>query len=69
MDVNLVDYLTGLPNMNYFMSLASEKKDNLAQKQENAAILFFDLYGMRKFNNEYGFEQGNILLKSFSSLS
>ena len=68
MDVILEDYLTGLPNMNYFMSLASEKKDNLAQKQENAAILFFDLYGMRKFNNEYGFDQGNILLKSFAEL-
>ena len=68
MDVTLVDYLTGLPNMNYFMSLASAKKDSMAGSQQNAAILFFDLYGMRKFNNEYGFEQGNILLKSFAKL-
>ena len=68
MDVTLVDYLTGLPNMNYFMSLASAKKDSMVSSQQNAAILFFDLYGMRKFNNEYGFEQGNILLKSFAKL-
>ena len=66
--MTLVDYLTGLPNMNYFMGLASEKKDKLTKQQQNAAILFFDLYGMRKFNNEYGFEQGNILLKSFAEL-
>ena len=68
MDVTLVDYLTGLPNMNYFMNLASAKKESMAGSQQNAAILFFDLYGMRKFNNEYGFEQGNVLLKSFSKL-
>ena len=68
MDVTLVDYLTGLPNMNYFMGLASEKKDKLAKQQQNAAILFFDLYGMRKFNNEYGFENGNLLLTSFAKL-
>ena len=68
MDVTLVDYLTGLPNMNYFMNLASAKKDSMSVSNQNAAILFFDLYGMRKFNNEYGFEQGNVLLKSFSKL-
>lgn len=68
MDVTLVDYLTGLSNMNYFMTLASEKKDSLAESKNNAAILFFDLFGMRKFNNEYGFEQGNVLLKSFAKL-
>ena len=68
MDVTLVDYLTGLPNMNYFMSLASEKKDSMTRSHKNAAILFFDLYGMRKFNNEYGFEAGNILIKSFAKL-
>ena len=68
MDVTLVDYLTGLPNMNYFMSLASEKKDSMTAAKKNAAILFFDLYGMRKFNNEYGFENGNLLLKSFAKL-
>ena len=66
MDVTLVDYLTGLPNMNYFMSLASAKKDSMTGVQQNAAILFFDLYGMRKFNSEYGFDNGNILLKSFA---
>ena len=43
MDVTLVDYLTGLPNMNYFMGLASEKKDKLAKQQENAAILFVEV--------------------------
>ena len=60
MDVTLVDYLTGLPNMNYFMSLASAKKDSMAGSQQNAAILFFDLYGMRKFNNEYTFSSSSL---------
>ena len=68
MDVTLVDYLTNLPNMNYFMNLASAKKDSMSGSQQNAAILFFDLYGMRKFNNEYGFEHGNTLLRSFAKL-
>ena len=68
MDVTLVDYLTGLPNINNFISLASETKDRLKCDGKNAVILFLDLYGMRKFNNEYGFEAGNTLLKSFAKL-
>jgi len=68
MDVTLVDYLTGLPNINYFISLASNKKDSLKSDGKNSTILFFDLYGMRKFNNDYGFEAGNILIKSFAKL-
>ena len=43
MDVNLVDYLTGLPNMTYFLSLAKEKKKSMFKAKKNPCLLYIDL--------------------------
>ena len=68
MDVNLVDYLTGLPNMTYFLSLADAKKKSMFKNKKNPCLIYIDLYGMRKFNNTFGFEEGNNLLISLGKL-
>ncbi len=68
MDVNLEDYLTGLPNMTYFLSLADAKKKSMFKNKKNPCLIYIDLYGMRKFNNTFGFEEGNKLLISLGKL-
>nr|MCR4631689.1 bifunctional diguanylate cyclase/phosphodiesterase [Treponema sp.] len=68
MDVNLVDYLTGLPNITYFLSLADAKKKSMFKNKKNPCLIYIDLYGMRKFNNTFGFEEGNKLLISLGKL-
>ena len=66
MDVNLVDYLTGLPNMMHFLGLATAKKESMTASHELPVLLFIDLNGMKVFNHRFGFEAGNALLQSLA---
>ncbi|MCR5154706.1 MAG: bifunctional diguanylate cyclase/phosphodiesterase, partial [Lachnospiraceae bacterium] len=59
---NYYDSLTGLPNMSYFLRLAEEEKKLLGEF-ERLSILFFDLSGMKSFNEKYGFAEGDNLLR------
>lgn len=65
---NRYDSLTGLPNMAFFFELAESGKTIMAQQGEYAALLFFDLSGMKIYNNKFGFAEGDNLLKSFGTL-
>ena len=65
---NYYDNLTGLPNMTYFFALAEEYKKALREKGGNAALLYIDLDGMKSFNDNYGFAEGDKLLKAFAEL-
>ena len=65
---NYYDSLTGLPNMTYFFALAEEYKTALKEKGGNAALLYIDLDGMKSFNDNYGFAEGDKLLKAFAAL-
>ena len=65
---NYYDNLTGLPNMTYFFALAEEYKTALREKGGNAALLYIDLDGMKSFNDNYGFAEGDKLLKAFAAL-
>ncbi len=60
------DHLTGLPSMTYFFNLASERRNEIQNEGENAAMLFMDFSGMKYFNHKYGFAEGDKLLQSFS---
>jgi len=64
-DLNLrvnTDMLTGLPNMRYFFKLAKAERQRLAESGASSAMLFFDLVGMKHYNRQYGFEEGDKLL-------
>ena len=69
------DYMTGLPNMSYFYELAEAGRRRMHDENVDSAILFFDLTGLKHFNERYGFAEGDrlirdvaaILAKSFSS--
>ena len=62
------DYLTGLPNMTYFLELIAVRKDELVKDGKAPAFLFTDFCGMKYFNQKYGFAEGDRLLLAFGRL-
>ena len=65
---NNYDYLTGLPQMTYFFELAEEGKKAIEGAGGNAVLLFINLRGMKYFNTNYGFAEGNLLIKSVAKI-
>ena len=62
---NFYDTLTGLPNMSYFLQLADAGKTLIYEKGKTPGIVFFDLTGMKYFNEKYGLREGDNLLVAF----
>ena len=62
------DMLTGLPNMRYFFKLAKAERQRLADSGSASAMLFFDLVGMKHYNRQYGFEEGDKLLREVGQI-
>ncbi|SFD05353.1 EAL domain-containing protein [Butyrivibrio sp. YAB3001] len=60
------DYLTGLPSMTYFFDLAEAGCKEIRSKGKMPAIMFMDFNGMKVFNQKYGLQEGDRLLKTFS---
>ena len=56
------DNLTGLPNMGYFFRLAEIGRNRLIGEGKNPVILFFNLIGMKYYNRQYSFQEGNSLI-------
>ena len=56
------DMLTGLPNMRCFFKLAKAERQRLSDSGSASAMLYFDLVGMKYYNRQYGFEEGDRLL-------
>lgn len=65
---NFYDTLTGLPNMSYFLQLADAGKDAIYSKGNTPGIVFFDMTGMKYFNEKHGLKEGDNLLISFSMI-
>lgn len=65
---NFYDTLTGLPNMSYFLTLADAGKEAIYKKGCTPGIVFFDLTGMKFFNEKYGLREGDNLLVAFSMI-
>ena len=57
------DTVTGLPNANYYNNAADETLKSLLRAGRKPAVLFFDVLGMHMFNDRFGYEEGNELLK------
>ena len=60
------DYLTGLPLMSYFFDLADAGCSKIRKSGKTPAILFTDFDGMKVYNQRYGLEEGDKILKSFA---
>ncbi len=66
-DINY-SQLTGLPGMTYFFKLAENGRMDMHERNITAALVFFNLTGLRYFNKKYGFAAGNILIREFAGI-
>ena len=62
------DYLTGLPNLTYFLELAEARKRDVQENGGQPAMLYIDFGDMRFFNTKHGFAEGDVILRSFARL-
>ncbi len=56
------DALTGLPNQRYFFELAVAERDRLIACGKNPVLLYFNLVGMKLYNRQYTFAEGDKLI-------
>jgi diguanylate cyclase (GGDEF)-like protein len=62
------DHLTGLPDMNYFFKLAQSAFDRNVTDGKTMSMLFFNLSGMQHFNQKYGYNEGDQLIRAVAKL-
>ena len=63
-----MDYITGLYNIRYLDRRLSEEISRGKRKKEKVAIVMFDIDNFKKYNDNYGHESGNKLLKSLGNI-
>ena len=56
------DALTDLPNMRSFFTSCLTERQKLLDAELTPAMLYFDLVGMKFYNRQFGFEEGDKLL-------
>lgn len=56
------DALTGLPNQRYFFDFALVERDRLVASGKQPVMLYFNLVGMKHYNRQYGFDEGDKLI-------
>ncbi len=57
------DSLTGLPNKSFFIDRANQAIARIEYKRKIGAILIIDINDFNSFNEKYGFEAGDAILK------
>ena len=56
------DDLTGLPNIFYFQKLAEAERKRLKETGKEPAFLHFNLIGMKYYNRQFGYSEGDHLI-------
>lgn len=62
------DYLTGLYNMRYFNRRIKEEIKRANRKGEKLAVIMLDIDNFKKYNDFFGHEKGNKLLKKMGTI-
>ena len=62
------DTMTGLPNMRHFFRLATADRDRMAAEGKSPVLLYFNLVGMKDFNRQFGFDEGDRLIREFGAI-
>ena len=62
------DVLTGLPNRRAFLRDLSEATMDLEKSMEGMAVLFMDIDDFKFYNDSYGHEFGDLVLKTFARM-
>ncbi len=64
----ITDDLTGLPNQRRFFSLAETERNRLIACGKRPVMLYFNLVGMKYFNRQYGFDEGDKLIRTVGEI-
>ncbi|MBP5091613.1 MAG: EAL domain-containing protein [Bacilli bacterium] len=62
------DALTGLPNLAYYRQRADRAFEIIRGRGEKPSVIYTDIIGMRRYNDNLGFEAGDDLLKAAAAL-
>ena len=63
---NRYDFLTGLPGLAYFFELAEAGRNVMQARGEDPVLVYMDLNGMKYFNHQNSFAEGDRMLKAFA---
>jgi len=63
-----IDYLTGLYNIRYLYRRLREEIRRAIRKSEKVAVIMFDIDNFKNYNDSYGHESGNKLLKNVGNI-
>lgn len=66
--LSLTDPLTGLSNRRGFMAVGEQMLKVAMRQGEKLVLLFFDLDGLKKVNDQLGHEMGDAMIKQFSHI-
>ncbi len=66
--VSVHDRLTGLYNYGYFLDRIEQEKKRADRYKHSLAFIIFDLDHFKHFNDTYGHEQGNKVLRTLSEI-
>ena len=61
---NELDPLTGIPNIQHFRRHAGEALEEALAAGNHPEFIYFDIYNFKEYNQEYGFQAGDKLLKN-----
>ncbi len=67
-DASIYDELTGIHNMFFFRSEAEKLIGYVTTDRDNIVFLYFDIENFKYYNEKYGFQAGNILLRDVAKL-
>ena len=62
------DQLTGLPNMRHFFQLAETERQCMLEDGKHPVLLYFNLIGMKHYNRQYGFEEGDRMIRAVAEI-
>ncbi len=62
------DFLTGLPDMNYFFEMAEAYHDKAVKDGRNVVLIFIDMDGMKSYNQKHGYTEGDRLIRAVGSV-
>jgi len=63
-----IDYLTGLYNIRYLYKRLREEIRRAIRKNEKIAVIMFDVDNFKNYNDNFGHESGNKLLKNVGNI-
>lgn len=62
------DDLTGLANQRSFFDIATAERQRLLDEGKKPVLLYFNIVGMKQFNRQFGFDEGDRLIRKVARI-